>query len=185
MAITDDATPNGADASQLLHVDVHELAGARPFVARDRDGALQGAEFVQPQHLQRATDRRRAHADNVGISVPPTPAPQALDFHDRGGRDRARRGVRTTRPILERERGVLRPLAPFFHRPITHAEGPSDDGDRDSAGHAADDFGSTVSGRARILVTVHSGPLSVRDGRLATTTFAEGFRMDNLLKAHN
>jgi hypothetical protein len=50
---------------------------------------------------------------------------------------------------------------------------------------AASDLGSTVSGRARILVTVHSAPLRRWDGRLATTTFAERFRMDNLLKAHS
>ena len=46
---------------------------------------------------------------------------------------------------------------------------------------APSDYGSTVRQGPGILVDVHPGYLHRVDGRLATTTFAETSRMDNLL----
>src|SRR4030095_15648391 len=99
--------------------------------------------------------------------------------------DRARRIVRPTRAILQRQFPFRRPPGPLAHGTITEAEAPRD-GRLGLAGvHALGNQGSTVWRGAGILMDVHPGRLLRVDGRLATTTFAETLRLDNLLRLHS
>jgi len=67
---------------------------------------------------------------------------------------------------------------------MAHAEGAGDGCDRFAVADALSNEGSTVWRRPGILVNVHPGSLLNVGDCLATTTFAERSRMDNLLRDH-
>jgi len=81
--------------------------------------------------------------------------------------------------------GQGRALDPFPGRPVTDAKGARDGRHGFSGVHSLSNQASTVGRGPGILVDVHSRSLPRTSGRLATTTFAERSRMDNLLRHHS
>jgi hypothetical protein len=51
-----DAVPHRTDATELLDIEVDELARILAFIAPDRFGRLQGIELIQSQPTQNTTD---------------------------------------------------------------------------------------------------------------------------------
>src|SRR5215211_6948431 len=84
-----DAVPHGADAAELLDVDVDELARVVALVAPDRFGRLQGTELVQAEPTQDAADGRWRYA-SLGCDplAGPALATQPFDLFDNRLRSR-------------------------------------------------------------------------------------------------
>jgi len=183
-AIAGDPMPDVLDPAQLFDVQMQHLPRPRPFVA-DKDGALrQRLEAREVQLRQRARDRGRAHLNDLRDLGPrPPELPQPLDFHHHRRGNRTGRAPGPAGAIMEFI--PRRANDPLPRRPIAHAKGAGHRGHAFAGLDSLRDARSTVRRCPGILVHVHPGCLPRVDGRLATTTFAETSRMDNLLRDHS
>ena len=183
VAVAGDPMAHAPDAPELLDVQMQQLARSAPFVSHQRRPLGEGLQAGQAELAQRAGDGGAADLHDLGDLRPgPAELPQALDLdHERRG-DRARRAAGPTRPVGElAQRGARHP---FPGGAITDAKAASDSGHRLALVNALSNQGSTPGRGPGILVDVHSRSLRRTSGRLATTTFAERSRMDNLLRHH-
>ena len=64
------AVAHGADPTELLDIDMDELAWLFPLIASDRLGRLQGTQLIQAQPTQNAADGGWRDADLVAICLP-------------------------------------------------------------------------------------------------------------------
>ena len=186
-AITSDAMAGTLESAELFDVDVDQLAGMLPLVAADGLCWLESLEVVEAQACEHAADgggRDRNHGgDLLAREALTAELGNALD-------DRLWRGpVQGVRPGGAISQAVVTLLEeaidPFAHGFWADPEGRGH-GLRGLPLHedTADDFGSTMSRQASILVNVHS-VLSPASQSFDNFSFLGQGRMDNLLKAHS
>ena len=97
------AVPNGADAAELLDVDVDELTWDLAFIAPNRFRGLQGTQLIQPEPTQNTADGGwRDAALGGNLLARPALAPQPFDLLDTlrgvGRRSRCGRDERSCNP---------------------------------------------------------------------------------------
>ena len=178
-----DAVADMPDPPEFLDIQMQQLPRPQPFVADEPGPGRQRLQAGQAQLAQRAGHRGSAQLHRLGdLRARPRELAQALDLHHGGGRDGSRRAVRPARAI--RQGAFGRALRPLAGGPGTHPERPADLGQPLPVAHPLGNQGSTVWRRPGILMDVHPGPLLSVGDCLATTTFAERSRMDNLLRHH-
>jgi len=185
-SVPGDAMADPADAAQLLDVEMEQLPRLRPFIPPAGGDRLRRPQPRQPELAQAARHRGPTQADTLRDlrprPTPPTPQPLHLDHEP--ARDRAGRMVGPARPILQGQLPLRRPPGPLPDGAIAQPEAARDRRLGFAPVDACRDQGSTVRGGSRILMNVHPERLLRVDGRLATTTFAETLRLDNLLRLH-
>ena len=75
--------PDGADAAELLDIDVDELARVLALIAPDRFGRLQGTQLIQAQPTQNTADGGWRDAGLGGdLLARPALAAQPFDLLD-------------------------------------------------------------------------------------------------------
>ena len=161
--------PPGADAPQLLGVEVHEVAGARPAVAHHRLPGLQRPQTVRP-----GAAARRRRSSGAPVSQPIQCGPRAAqrrrdDAAQQGAADALRRAA-ASRGASARPAGPSRASAPTplarrlaahpgrLPQPLTSQPSPR------CAGRAAGDRAV----EARVTMS-HEGPPSVHGLRQPQT----------------
>src|SRR5215831_11231310 len=184
MTVASDPMAHVPDAAELLDIPMQQLPGPRPFVPHPRWPRGERLQAGQAELAQRAGDSRAADLHHFGDLRPrPAEVAQALDLDHQCRGDGARRPLRPTRAVGELARRRAR--RPFPGRPVTDTKGPGDGGHGLAGVNALSNQGSTPRRGPGILVHVHPRSLHRTSGRLATTTFAERSRMDNLLRHKN
>src|SRR5262245_9917780 len=147
----------GADAAELLDVDVDELARVLALVAPDRFGWLQGTQLVQAQPTQNPADGRWRYAGLGGdLLACPALTAQLFDVVDNRLRSWPTQPARPGRAILQSRRSFAAiTIDPLADRPRADACGFGDGLRRLPARDLPYNPLSTERSEPGILVHVH------------------------------
>ena len=150
----------GADAAQLLGVEVHEVAGMRPAVAHHRLTRLERAQAVQPVAPEGAVDGRRGE-----VRAPGDPgraaAPREAQEHDAAQQTRRPRAGRCAAAARSDR---ARPAAPSARQRASHL--PAVWRLTPAAAAASADLPAARPRRARRAADVRAGSVSRYDATL-------------------
>ena len=152
-----DAMSHGADAAELLDVDVDELARVFALIAPDRFSRLQGAQLIQADPTQNTADSGWRDAGlGSDLLARPALAAQTFDLFDYRLRCRPAQPMRSRRTVLQPCQSFAAiTLNPLANCPRADACGFADGLRRLPALHLPHDPLSTKRRQPGILVHVH------------------------------
>jgi len=182
-----DAMSRASEASQLLDVEVEQIAGLPPLVTVGGLRRLQRRHRADSVSGEDSTDRRDRHAELLGDEL----GWQAKAAHEQQqpapfGREGVGPAVSTARTVskpvdsslLETAKPLVRCALADTCRRSRLRHGPS------AAAHALDQASSTTRRGPGILMNVHPGFSQVVGG-VAPTSFSGLVRMNNPHRNHN
>jgi hypothetical protein len=119
---------HGADPAELFDIEMDEFAGFFAFIAPDRFGRLQGAEFIQSQPAQNTADGGWRDTGLGGdLLARPALPPQSFDRLDNDLGRRLSQPMWSGRPILQsRQSFATVSINPLANGPQADACGLSD-----------------------------------------------------------
>jgi len=190
--VAGDTMSDGADAAQLLDVQVQELTGKLLFVAPHRLGRLKGAKTTKATALKDASHRRARQAQaGCNLTSRQTSAAQSDDLSHHLCRGLGRHPVRSRRALHEPRRALGPvPGQPPVSRSLAEALGLSRLLHRPPLlAHPPYKQGSTCDAASGILVDVHPGLLSGTDRLgpnqlLRKSSDGQLLSLNNVLRLH-